>query len=1466
MGLWAVLATADDEPRGVLPCPLPAPLPPLNCEGPLQDTQCLGASSLTCLPTLVLVNPTDGTVGPTVQSCACFDTSRCGGIHVNDTILSCQPAECPVPPYSPTDFCQVFLNGVPTGQISIDLNTLTGPDVHVTCDCFSDGIVLGACCDANGFCIETSQNNCLPPNIWLGAGTPCGPIGACCFGETSCSIMNKACCDAQGGAFAGPGTLCDFGKCCKPDGTCVMAPQACCDGTWHTGDCFPPLPCCLPDGSCLDMDRDCCLDLNGTVLAAGTACAGSIQACCIQDAAGGVTCVDADAQCCTDLLGGVPQGAGTVCLGDANGNGIDDACEDPMECIPSLVVPTECNQHLCEVPGEECVPVCAHYSYATGSWVIQCDCRDVSQECYVEVFTGQEPLCTPCPPGQVCEETYISTPDGYVLCCDCAQLPNKCEPNQSQTACEPYICPVANEQCLPRCVQVDPLGNTTVIDCDCRGAEDCHVVYDASIEPFCDGTCPPGQVCIDNFIVLADGTLELCCDCVEQPCICPGDINGDGIIDGLDIPGFVRCLLGMSLPGDNCGCADIDGNGLDMNDISLFVATILSKPVCFPTPCCPEKDLAIDLTSGVDSGGGFIPVGGDDEHWIVTVDPSGGVVPRPAEVITPNPAWLTIPGSQWIAANPTGPNGYYTYQFCFCLDPRFQNARLLLDLRADDNAEVYLNGTLVGVTPPQSFNSPLPTHIDVNAQALFKEGENCVEVIVRNQYGVVTGLNIAGGVTADAGKCCCDARDLLESFDTGVFDGGGLIPTGTDDDTWDITVDPSGGAVPRPATVVTAHPAWLTIPGTKWISNNATKNGPNGYYTYRFCFCLDPRFKNAVFELFLRADDNATVWLNGTQIGDTGPQSFNTPNPEHIIVTDQTLFVPCENCIEVVVRNQFGVVTGLNLAGTIQAIDGKCCDNECAPAPDGQTCEQTECPTPGESCKPTCVNFFQGVTTITDCNCGGKQDCHVEIVPGTVPFCMGDCPPGFTCVSTWTPNPTGGDDLCCDCVPDEPTGACCLDSGICFVTTPSDCQSAGGLYMGDGSVCGGIQACCFPGEAGWLCLNVDVACCTQLYGGAPQGAGTFCLGDNDLNGTDDACEQPQEQFSCCDAQGQCVDLAPGVTQCGSGWTLVPGPCGALQACCFPTGGCSDLFEACCLAQGGAPQGAGTDCTTVQCPPDPGCGTNPLTGLCLPIVCPGWADGDKCRPSCVIYDPTTGVFTADDCQCRAIDACYISIDPASPFSFQCVGGCAVAGETCNTISTILPDGTERICCECLPGEPTGACCEAQGGGVCFITTASACPPAVGTYLGDGTACGGIEACCYNDPQGTGIICADIDSVCCALDFGGVPQGPGSTCATTSCLPDQDCGPDPLTGACQIIPGACTSPERCMPTCVIYDPVTGVFTALDCECRLNDECHLEISAITPFTYSCQGTSCTGATTCSTTLTVLPDGREMHCCQCQ
>ncbi|HVP10129.1 MAG TPA: hypothetical protein VMV94_02965, partial [Phycisphaerae bacterium] len=58
------------------------------------------------------------------------------------------------------------------------------------------------------------------------------------------------------------------------------------------------------------------------------------------------------------------------------------------------------------------------------------------------------------------------------------------------------------------------------------------------------------------------------------PCALPGDINGDGVVNGLDVDGFVRAKLGgQPIAGENPRCADYGGSL--SQDITAFVADLL---------------------------------------------------------------------------------------------------------------------------------------------------------------------------------------------------------------------------------------------------------------------------------------------------------------------------------------------------------------------------------------------------------------------------------------------------------------------------------------------------------------------------------------------------------------------------------------------------------------------------------------------------------------------------------------------------------------------------------------------------------------------------------------------------------------------------------------------------------------------------------------------------------------------------
>lgn len=60
-------------------------------------------------------------------------------------------------------------------------------------------------------------------------------------------------------------------------------------------------------------------------------------------------------------------------------------------------------------------------------------------------------------------------------------------------------------------------------------------------------------------------------------CGCPGDMNGDGKKDGLDVQGFVDCFVSDG----SCTCADVNGaGGVTFDDLASFVAAMLAGDSC----------------------------------------------------------------------------------------------------------------------------------------------------------------------------------------------------------------------------------------------------------------------------------------------------------------------------------------------------------------------------------------------------------------------------------------------------------------------------------------------------------------------------------------------------------------------------------------------------------------------------------------------------------------------------------------------------------------------------------------------------------------------------------------------------------------------------------------------------------------------------------------------------------------------
>jgi hypothetical protein len=62
-----------------------------------------------------------------------------------------------------------------------------------------------------------------------------------------------------------------------------------------------------------------------------------------------------------------------------------------------------------------------------------------------------------------------------------------------------------------------------------------------------------------------------------QVCYCPGDMNGDGAKNGLDVTKFIGCVMS----GGACACADVDAaNGVNLDDVAVFVDDMLADGSC----------------------------------------------------------------------------------------------------------------------------------------------------------------------------------------------------------------------------------------------------------------------------------------------------------------------------------------------------------------------------------------------------------------------------------------------------------------------------------------------------------------------------------------------------------------------------------------------------------------------------------------------------------------------------------------------------------------------------------------------------------------------------------------------------------------------------------------------------------------------------------------------------------------------
>jgi hypothetical protein len=252
----------------------------------------------------------------------CNDDNACttGDVCSGGTCVGGPPLTCDDANVCTTDTCNPGTGCVHTNNN----NPCSDGNACTNGDACSGGACVGGpplSCDDGNVC---TTDSCNPPTGCTHADNtnPCNDGNAC----TTSDVCSAGVC------VGGPPRLCDDGNICTDDscdpGTgCVFANNSdpCSDGNACTagdacsgGRCVggPPLNC--------DDDDPCTED---TCTAGGcnhenTACG----ACCLP--AG--PCADhVTAEGCADIVpgGGVFQGVGSVCMGDADDNGLDDLCD-----------------------------------------------------------------------------------------------------------------------------------------------------------------------------------------------------------------------------------------------------------------------------------------------------------------------------------------------------------------------------------------------------------------------------------------------------------------------------------------------------------------------------------------------------------------------------------------------------------------------------------------------------------------------------------------------------------------------------------------------------------------------------------------------------------------------------------------------------------------------------------------------------------------------------------------------------------------------------------------------------------------------------------------------------------------------------------------------------------------------------------------------------------------------------------
>jgi|GEM_PF-2125299 len=1009
--------------------------------------------------------------------------------------------------------------------------------------------------------------------------------------------------------------------------------------------------CCAGDGTCANVTEISCNANGGNYQGGGTDCmsASCAGACCFADG----TCSELGPDSC-DSAGGDFQGLGSSCAPNPCPQPpANDDCVDPLPEVFDGANPVDLTQ---ATSSGLLAPVCDFPS--APSDVISND-----------LFFQYTATCT----GELFVDTCGDSFDTRLAIydADCAALlggaaPLECNDDHGNAteADTGNTCPDS----LSASLSINAtMGTTYVIRVGSFSATPQTAMFDLNI------ACVGGTNCES----------------------CEGDVNGDTLIDGVDIQSFIDCYVSNfgSAPGAGCGCADVvDDQLIDALDLDAFVVALLNKPnVCDPGACCFFDGATMCTVTSqqiCDTLGGNFTAGGDC---------SGD--PCPVGRCCSNDGATCDDVSEVECASI---GGDWDGGLSCATDP------CPIPLPNDDcvDAIVIGDGTTLFDTTGALDSGILPTG-------------GCSTSTVANDVWFEYTATCTGNLTIDTEGSVIPFDDsVLAVYDTSC--GGARLAC--DDD--------GGSGLLSSVTIPVTMGDTLII---QVFGFSTTNDGPGQ---------LNIDCASTAMEACCFPDGSCTdelvgdcAGLGGTGQGggsDCGSTSCPQPPPAN------------DDCANAAV-----IGDGTTLFDTTDATDS-------GVLPTGGCSTSTVANDVWFEYTATCtgnltidtegsvIPFDDSVLAVYDTSCGGARlACDDDGGSGllssvTIPVTMGDTL--IIQVFGFSTTNDGPGQLNIDCASTS-MEACCFPDGSCTDELVGDCAGLGGVGQGGGSNCAGTscpqpEACCFADAS---CMDLLTADCAGM-GGTSQGVGTDCgtttcpippANDecdnaidvtmtpyNDVvdlsNATDDANVDPGcdssfscdmgpanngvwysytaasagdltvvvagpdtatsfwsgadcnslTELSCSDPQTTSISLMMGETVLilVSNWSCSSEPtvsatvditfvaAGGPEACCFPDGSCSDETPADCGMMGGTNQGIGTDCAGTSCPQPP-------------------PANDDCANALVVTNGTTLFDTTDATDSGILAACSTS-NEAKDVWFEYTATCT-GSVTIDTEGSVAP---------------------------------------------------------------------------------------------------------------------------------------------------------------------------------------------------